>query len=236
MLTPTADSPILQLTLDSKGHMRSIYQVAPGLECNCFCPACGGHLIANNAEEASPSCGVSINLTSHFSHHRALGDCSAASDIMLHRLAIEVLRSTKKLMIPRLRSGEEILAERRLIHFDHVEETKTHQVGEGRTIVPAVTLTTTRGRVLFIEFTYPLHPERAIIQEAGISCLYIDLLDISPLNGREPNMKDMIWLLHECEAYKTWVYNAAEKRLRKSSLKTSDGRTQMDTRGRHSGK
>ena len=75
--------------------------------------------------------------------------------------------------------------------------------------------TTASGRVLFIEFTYPIDQERTIIREAGISCLYIDLLDISPLNGQEPNIKDMTWLLHECEAYKTWVYNAAENRLRK---------------------
>jgi len=72
-----------------KGVLFRIDEVDSGLACDCYCPGCGGRLIARKGASRMP----------HFSHYRGDG-CAYGLESALHLRAKEVLERAKRLVLP----------------------------------------------------------------------------------------------------------------------------------------
>lgn len=160
---------------------------------------------------------MGMNTPQNDDHQQAL-----ASEGAVRLIAIEVLRKEKKLFLPRLRVGEDIIAESRIVCFKEVTLETTLQLGEVA-LTPDVTLTTDKGQVLFVDLRRSNSDvtlnkiNKEHIQRLGVSCLEIDLLDIAPVTMQgASNVGDVSWLLMETDLYKRWIYNHAEERLLKT--------------------
>jgi len=66
-----------------------ISDVDSGLECNCYCPACGGRFVAYKGKVLRP----------HFKHHTD-SVCNYSFETSLHYLAKEIIQEKKYLDIP----------------------------------------------------------------------------------------------------------------------------------------
>ena len=204
----------LQLALNDKADIVSVFDVATGIACNCHCPVCGGRLIAKNRDKAPSSTLLQGQRSAHFSHYSGT-ECASAPETIIHLLAKAILKETKELKIPRLRNGQDMLAESQTIKFDMVEIEKVYEI-EGERIVPDVTLTAKSGQLLFVEFrnTHGVDANKQEkIRKLGISCIEVDLKGIDPLRKGRPNETDIKWRLTDTELFKAWIFNAAEQRL-----------------------
>jgi len=68
---------LLIYAIDSQNNLVSVDDVAKGLACNCYCPACKERLVAKNGGNKR---------IHHFAHASGV-DCEGAYETMLHRLA-----------------------------------------------------------------------------------------------------------------------------------------------------
>lgn len=213
----------LQLALDEKDDIVSIFEVATGLACNCHCPPCGSQLVAKNKGK-SPSSELSPwTRSAHFSHYSGVG-CASAPETMIHLLAKSILQEAKTLKIPQLRKDRDILAESLTVNFEMVEIEKACKI-EDEEIIPDATLTAKTGQSLFVEFrkTHRVdETKQEKIRKIGISCIEVDLAGIEPLHEGRPNTMDVKWLLLEAEVFKTWIFNAAEQRLYEQLLRKKE--------------
>ena len=71
------------------GKLHHIGDVARGLACKCFCPACGHRLVARKGQ----------TVQHHFAHYQR-SQCSAAVETALHQLGKQVLLSEKSILMP----------------------------------------------------------------------------------------------------------------------------------------
>lgn len=204
----------LQIALNDKEDIVSVFEVSTGIACNCHCPVCGSQLVAKNKDKAPLSKLSPGQRTAYFSHYRGT-ECTSAPETMIHLLAKAILKETKELKIPRLRNEMDILAESQTIKFYMVEIEKVYEI-EGEKIIPDVTLTVKTGKRLFVEFrnTHGVDAtKQEKIRRLGVSCIEVDLKGIEPLREGRPNEIDIKWLLTETELFKTWIFNVVEPRL-----------------------
>jgi hypothetical protein len=74
------------------GKLVVVDEVARGLDCRCFCPACGHPLEARKGGEKAH----------HFAHYEG-ADCGAGYQTALHLLAKEVIADERRLLLPELK-------------------------------------------------------------------------------------------------------------------------------------
>jgi len=221
----------LQLAIDKNGDIASVYQVATGLACNCYCPDCHGQLVAKNKNKPSSSTLWPGQRIAHFSHYSGI-ECKSAPETMMHLLAKAVLKEIKEFRIPHIQKDDDILAESAVYKFDTVEIEKVREK-EDLKIIPDAALTTKNGKTLFIEFhsTHKVDEhKKEQIKRLGISCIEVDLSNIEPLREGSPNMQNIKWLLVDADAdiYKTWLFNSEEERLYKNLLRKKEQEQEAD--------
>lgn len=81
------------------GKLMFIDEVVSGLECGCFCPHCGGKLIARKGE-------VNVH---HFAHYQ-VENCGKGAETALHLLGKQVLQEEKCVRLPHEESLELLTA------------------------------------------------------------------------------------------------------------------------------
>lgn len=204
----------LQIALNDTEDIVSVFDVATGIACNCYCPVCGSRLVAKNKNKAPSSTLSPGQHSAYFSHYSGT-ECASAPETMIHLLAKAILKKTKELKIPRFQKNQNILAESQTIKFDMVKIEKVYEI-DGEKIIPDATLTAKSGKSLFVEFcnTHKVDANKQEkIKRLGVSCIEVDLKGIEPLREGRPNEIDIKWRLTETELFKTWIFNAAEPRL-----------------------
>lgn len=75
------------------GHVVHVSDAKRGLECDCTCPVCGDRLIAKQGKERKW----------HFAHESG-GECAAAPETALHRLAKDIFLEAKSMLVPELKA------------------------------------------------------------------------------------------------------------------------------------
>lgn len=143
----------LQLALNEKKQIVSIYEVPNGIECNCKCPICNNDLIAKNKDKY-PNQNLKLGeKIAHFAHSNG-SDCPNAGETTLHLIAKEVLADLKKLLLPCITFNGIKLKEQILMTFDDCLIENRVTINNGY-IKPDVILTKGK-KQLFIEF-YKTH-------------------------------------------------------------------------------
>ena len=140
----------LQLALNDKKEIVSIFRVPTGEKCNCTCPECGEELVAKNKGKSEDTTLEPNQKAAHFAHASGK-ECEFAGETAIHLLAKEVIKKSKRIKIyyehP---EGIELGLKDEIIEFDIVETEKEYSNGE-ITIKPDATLK--KGNTtLFLEF------------------------------------------------------------------------------------
>lgn len=104
-----ANELLLTYAVNSEGELVHILDVVNGLKCACFCPNpfCSAKMIAKNKGKKKQP---------HFAHYK-VADCGKSYESVLHKLAKEVLREHKVLMLPSYKDVQKKMR----IQFDEVE-------------------------------------------------------------------------------------------------------------------
>ena len=189
-----------------------ISDVPSGSQCNCFCPACGGKLIAKKGRIKKH----------HFAHYDA-EECQYGYETSLHLAAKQLIMEHKKIMIPpvylRFPGGfKEIISlyPSKAIKVDKVL-LETRQEDKKELMVPDIVLFSGE-RKLYVEIyvTHAIDNKKlSKIKKMGISTIEIDL------SRRDRNLEkdDLEKLLFEDLEEKKWIYNSREKEYLKKFLK-----------------
>lgn len=180
----------------------SIDQVESGLRCGCICPACGEPLIARKGTKKR-----------HHFAHRAESTCSNGYETSLHLAAKEILSQAKEIILPSVyvtfRSGKnaELLSPAFSVPIDRVELEKRFD-----SIIPDIVIHTGQKKILVeIYVTHPVDEQKlSKLRELGISCMEIDLHDVT-----FTTMAELANLLLGDNLNKKWVYNTAADRYHK---------------------
>lgn len=79
----------IKYALNSEGKLVYIDDVPNGLECNCFCPACKGRMIARQGD-----------INEHGFAHYDLKECKNGFQTTIHLLAKEIIKEEKSILLP----------------------------------------------------------------------------------------------------------------------------------------
>ena len=193
----------LKLTYGLKnGRITHISQVESGLECGCFCPACGDRLVAKKG-----------GVVRHHFAHQSKDPCEYGVESALHLAAKEIVAAADEIMIPEVRlqfphsyRSDILIHESMKVKADHVELEKRFG-----SIVPDVVVYS-GGKKFFIEIfvTHAIDDRKyQQIKSMDISTIEIDLSGCEEL----PDEKELSEILLAESPLKTWVYNTVEERL-----------------------
>lgn len=194
---------LLPYGLSPDGRLMHVAEVSAGLACWCRCPRCGSPLVARKGAVVAP----------HFAHAGGRA-CKAAWETTLHRLAKEVIREARELLLPEavaeLDGVRECVSAAQAFRYDAVAT----EVDLGGLRPDAVLHRA--GRTLAVEFavTHFCEPEKvAELRRRGLPCVEVDLSDVPRLATREAHARS---ILHDAPRH--WLSNArieqAEARLR----------------------
>lgn len=185
-----------------EGRITHIFRVESGLECGCFCPACGDRLIAKKGDV----------VRHHFAHQSNV-PCEYGVESALHLAAKEIIVAADEIMIPEVRlqfphsyRPNILIHECMKVKIDHVELEKRLD-----NIIPDVVVYS-GGKKFFIEIfvTHAIDDKkRQQIKTMDISTIEIDLSGCEEL----PDEKELSEILLGESPLKAWVYNAVEERL-----------------------
>lgn len=201
---PACDpAALLPYGLSPDRRLMHVAEVPAGLACWCRCPRCGSPLVARKGALVAP----------HFAHAGGRA-CKGAWETTLHRLAKEVVRGARELLLPEavaeLDGVREHVAAAQVFRCEAVE-TEVELGG----LRPDAVLHRA-GRTLAVEFavTHFCEPEKvAELRRRGLPCVEVDLSALPRLAAREAHARA---ILHE--APRRWLFNArvarAEARLR----------------------
>ena len=152
----------------SNGKLVSVEDVPAGLKCDCFCPACGEHLVAKKGQK----------MTHHFAH-KAGTNCAFGYQTSLHLLAKDILANARRMVIPELYLRpdkpwlrDHLISPAREILIDEVDVEQNHG-----SIIPDVAVYA-GGKKFFVEIyvTHAVDEEKlSKLKQAGISTIEIDL-------------------------------------------------------------
>jgi hypothetical protein len=180
-----------------QGQLVNVADVTAGLECNCFCPACGERLVAKKGT-------IKIH---HFSHHDGK-QCDAAAETVAHLLAKKILNEHRRIRLPAVygvpgiagRTSGLLVRNEATIEFDKIEIEKRL---EG--ITPDL-IGYARSTPLLIEIcvTHPADNERIRrIAQMGISAV-----ELVVGRGIEVLNQDVIRdLILGDTTHKRWLWN-----------------------------
>ena len=173
-----------------------ISDVPSGSQCNCFCPACGGKLIAKKGKIKRH----------HFAHYDS-EECQYGYETSLHLAAKQMILQHKKIMIPsvylKFPKGVKksiLLRQAQLIKVDEVFLERKQE-----NIVPDILLVA-EGKKLYVEIyvTHAIDNEKlSKIEKNGISTIEIDLSKCE----RNLEKEDLEKFLFEDSEKKNWIYN-----------------------------
>ena len=171
--------------------MVHINDVKRGLACNCFCPKCKEPL------EAKLGYG---GRQPHFSHGKG-ADCSGSYMTALHKLAEQILKEEKAVMVPAYKSIDGCI-----LAFERVE---IEQRVERKDLQPDIVGITADGLRWFVEIrnTHEVDErKRNKLIESDITCLEIDV--------REQTLENLKSFLLDSADSREWLNNPIyEKRV-----------------------
>ena len=183
--------PLLTYALNASGRMVHINDVKRGLACNCSCPKCKEPL------EAKLGYG---GRQPHFSHGKG-ADCSGSYMTALHKLAEQILKEEKAVMVPAYKSIDGCI-----LAFERVE---IEQRVERKDLQPDIVGITADGLRWFVEIrnTHEVDErKRNKLIESDITCLEIDV--------REQTLENLKSFLLDSADYREWLNNPIyEKRV-----------------------
>ena len=221
---------LLQLALNKKGELVSIYQVPTGKECDCFCPKCGEPLIAKNKNKTAGQILKEGQKIAHFSHTPD-SECRGAEETAIHLLAKDVLKEFRTLLIPPLIVDSCLVSSKRIEIFDKVEIEEPIKT-RSFTIKPDAILYkkfNNKEYKVLVEFkkTHAVDIEKAEkIKKLNISCIEIDVNNIEVFKGKEINIEGIKSLLEEDIYSKKWIYNSRSEELHSKYLAKKNWRIQ----------
>ena len=194
-------SLLQSFALDKDGRIRSVEEVARGLNCECVCPTCGDKVIARQGEVREW----------HFAHVSG-AECENAAEGALHRAAKQLLLENGGMTIPEIRvkasvtlsdgrtgSGEAYRPEA-WIDFQQVEAEKAF--GNIRPDIFAVT----GGEMLFVEVavTHFVDDEkRGKIDKLHIPTVEIDISNVAAQTKWDWELLREVVI--ENAIYKSWM-------------------------------
>ena len=198
--SPPALDAALPYGLSPDGRLMHVTEVPAGLACWCRCPRCGDPLVARKGAIVAP----------HFAHagQRA---CRAAWETTLHRLAKEVIRGAREVLLPEAAAEpggglpREVLAPAAPFRFDAVET----EVALGGLRPDA--LLRRAGRMLAMEFAvthFCADEKRAELRRRGLACVEVDLSGVPRLATRDEHARAILY-----EAPRRWLSNARVERV-----------------------
>lgn len=183
--------PLLTYALNASGRMVHINDVKRGLACNCSCPKCKEPL------EAKLGYG---GRQPHFSHGKG-ADCSGSYMTALHKLAEQILKEEKAVMVPAYKSIDGCI-----LAFERVE---IEQRVERKDLQPDIVGITADGLRWFVEIrnTHEVDErKRNKLIESDITCLEIDV--------REQTLENLKSFLLDSADSREWLNNPIyEKRV-----------------------
>lgn len=214
---------LLQIAINEKGNIVSIFQVPPGRKCNCTCPECGEKLDAKNKDKTENTILGPKQKQAHFAHVSGKV-CDHAAETALHKMAKEILYQHKTIRLPSLYHYFEKVSDETSVTFDKVE-LEQRLDNSGTVIIPDAILFKGNRRLL-IEF-YKTHivddNKKAKIKALGISALEVDLNFVEPIINGKLNYEGVKEFLENDARFREWLFNSEADRLyRKRSEEDTD--------------
>ncbi len=173
------------------GELIYVDNVKNGLNCNCFCPACGEKLVARNKGKVK---------SHHFAHYFGT-DCSGAVQTALHLLAKEIILEEKNILLPKYDTLEYRIVDQKIYQCETVYLEKKIE-----SFVPDVIVNSIDGEKILIEIkvTHGIDEFKLNkIRAANISTVEIDLSNTHQDITKE-NLRKII--LEESKL-KHWIYH-----------------------------
>ena len=202
----------LQLALNEEEKLVSIYEVLPGIECNCTCPGCASKLIAKNKDKSPDQALKPGQKIAHFAH--AGPECTWANESAIHLLAKEVLEKTKTFLLPDLIYKGKELAKRKLLQFDEVRNEE--KIKKNNIQLQPDSILIKNKKELFIEF-YKTHAvDDAKVEKfkkLNKSCVEVDVNGVEPLHNGKKNIEGMRTILEREVISKSWLHNSQQENL-----------------------
>lgn len=179
--------PYLTYALDVDGKLVHVNDVSTGLSCNCFCPHCKSELVAKNDGNRR---------VHHFAHING-SDCVGAIESALHKMAKDILKEHKLVMLPAVHRNET----GRQMSFCKVE---AEAFDKELSLRPDCVGYRENGQFVWIEFkrTHEVDVKKAgKIVSAKIDCVEIDLnsCELDPIKVRH--------FIETCTENRKWIYN-----------------------------
>ncbi len=187
------------------GEIVSIEQVESGLNCDCFCPACNGRLIARKGVEKQH----------HFAHYKS-EDCGKGIETILHKLSKEIISKSKTFTTPALKFSDSDITifEETEIQIDNVK--LEHRLGD---IIPDIIIES-KGKELLVEITVThelCFPKTRTIAEKGFATIEIfaQELIIELYRSGDIFLKSNVFQdeLISGTKYKRWIFNPKFRKI-----------------------
>lgn len=193
---------MIQIPYGLKDNKRvHISEVESGLACGVDCIVCGATLEAHKG-----------NTLHYFKHKNKTSNCKTSFETLMHKIAKEIIKEHKQLMLPPVEIGEKRLYPERKIKIDKVE--LEHRL-EG--IIPDI-VCTIQNRELLIEInvTNPLSAEkRKKIEELGLATIEISISKELIFS----NPKEVETRIIYSTKNKKWIYNSKTIKFDKELIK-----------------
>lgn len=172
-------------------HISEITEDQRGLKCGCVCPVCHDPLQAR----------IGKIRTKHFAHGR---NCETATETALHMLAKEIILNNKKIMLPDVHFGGDLIEKCKYFNYSIAEaECAIHGIRPD--------LKVSNGKhTLYIEIvvTHDIGDEKyEIISRNNMSLLKIDLEEyyfLALSEGNYAHLEDCLIHQQDC---KEWINN-----------------------------
>lgn len=199
--------------VDKEGRIKSVDEVARGLECNCTCPCCGERVLARQGEVREW----------HFAHASGT-DCDGAAEGALHLAAKQILLDGQGLMMPEavtqkratLTDGRTAIGEARRPEYWLDYHTAEAEVSYG-SIRPDIVLDL-GGEKIFVEIAvthYIDSEKREVLEEMRIPTIEIDLGSIEKEKWSWGLLQDVVI---ESSLHKSWIYRQFNNELEREAL------------------
>lgn len=197
------------------GTLVSATEVQRGLACGCFCPACGGTLVAKKGSYR----------TAHFAHFDR-EDCGGWLETIVHQRAKALLIEEKKLMLPpvyRVPGTGECKSPWKLVTFEKIDLEVT--LGNGR--ADAIGIINGRPLAIEIAVTHKISKKRIFeYRELGHAAVEIDFLPVADLH--DDNIRSILtttvqerrWICNQyMESCKLWQLGQQDYSLNSPKLR-----------------
>lgn len=207
------------------GVISHVDEVPNGLDCGCFCPACGERLVAKQGAR-----------TIHHFAHEGGSDCNGGLQTTLHLAAKALLVRDKKMLLPPLIVTASALDSRGLRHeaqrtvpsklviFDEVLD----EVSFGSMIPDIIGKIGARTLLIEIAVHHFVNEAKLLkIKKSGVACIEVDLSSAIDDRGWD-SLKDA---LIDATANKVWLSNPkAEQLMKVAQLEANDRAARSDRR------